>query len=109
MGNIKPTADKLDLLEKLSERAEKESLKKLLGEIKTDVQLLDAILSGLHSFSTSVGRSTLSDAPSITSPGCSPREWLLHWELEMRVIVGEEGLRLFNQKVDAKYPLKTDK
>ena len=109
MDSIKSTADKLDLLERLSERAEKESLKRLLEEIKTDIQLLDNLLLGLRSISTSVDYSTLYDSSLVSSSGYSATAVVQNWEVKMEALVNAEGLQLFHQKVDARYPLKTDK
>jgi hypothetical protein len=111
MDSIKPSADKLDLLERLCERAEKESLKKLLEEIKTDIQLLDILLLGLRSVSTAPDYSALYSGPSASasSSGYSTTAWLRTWEVKIEAAVNEEGLQLLNQKVNARYPCKTDK
>ena len=109
MDSIKSTTDKLDLLERLSERAEKESLKRLLEEIKTDIQLLDNLLLGLRSISTSVDYSTLYDSSLVSSSGYSATAVVQNWEVKMEALVNAEGLQLLHQKVDARYPLKNDK
>lgn len=110
MDSIKSTADKLDLLEKLSERAEKESLKKLLEEIKTDIQLLDNLLLGLRSISTAVDYSALyGSSPVPSSEYSSSTAVVRNWEVKMEALVNEEGLQLLHQKVDERYPPKTDK
>ena len=44
MNTIKSSVDKIDLLEKLCKRAEKESLKTLLEEIKTDIQFVPFVI-----------------------------------------------------------------
>ena len=102
MDSIKSTADKLDLLERLSERAEKESLKRLLEEIKTDIQLLDNLLLGLRSIS-------IYDSSLVSSSKHSATAVVQNWEVKMEALVNAEGLQLLHQKVDARYPLKTDK
>ena len=105
MNTIKSSVDKIDLLEKLCKRAEKESLKMLLEEIKTDIQLLDILLLGLRSVSTAPDHSAVHSGPSVSSSSdCFTIPRLRTWEVKIETAVNEEGLQLLNQKVNAKYP-----
>ena len=109
MNTIKSSVDKIDLLEKLCKRAEKESLKTLLEEIKTDIQLLDALLLGLRSASTAPDYSALQDGLSVSSSSdCFAIPRPRTWEVKIETAVNEEGLQLLNQKINAKYPDKID-
>ena len=109
MDTIKSPVDKIELLEKLCKRAEKESLKTLLEEIKTDIQLLDVLLLGLRSVSTAPDYSAVHSGLSVpSSPDCFTIPRLRAWEVKIETTVNEEGLQLLNQKVNAKYPDKID-
>ena len=109
MDTIKSSLDKIDLLEKLCKRAEKESLKTLLEEIKTDIQLLDVLLLGLRSVSTAPDYPALHDGLSVSSSSdCFTIPRPRTWEVKIETAVNEEGLQLLNQKVNAKYPDKID-
>ena len=109
MNTIKSSVDKIDLLEKLCKRAEKESLKMLLEEIKTDIQLLDILLLGLRSVSTAPDYSALHDGLSVSSSSdCFTIPRPRTWEVKIETAVNEKGLQLLNQKVNAKYPDKID-
>ena len=84
MDTIKSSVDKIDLLEKLCKRAEKESLKTLLEEIKTDIQLLDVLLLGLRSVSTAPDYSAVHSGLSVpSSPDCFTIPRLRTWEVKI--------------------------